>query len=169
LGLDVLPEKERNIDGVLNTYLVRDSDKCDIFTFGGVALRSDAFKGTVRVRARPLDTFHGTNPQVKACKRLVCFPCLSELCFAQDAVVAIPGRPEWPRSAESFDGTDESHREQMWVCRVALFFRCSCLKPGSNAPIECQLALVNRLCKFTVPEARKHPDFLAHICQPANT
>jgi len=75
-----LPEKERDIDGVLNTYLVRDSD---IFTFGGIALRSDAFQGTVRVRARPLDTFHGTNPQVKACKHLVCFPCLSELCFAQ--------------------------------------------------------------------------------------
>jgi len=169
LGLDVLPEKERDIDGVLNTYLVRDSDKCDIFTFGGIALRSDAFQGTVRVRARPLDTFHGTNPQVKACKRLVCFPCLSELCFAQDAVLAIPGRPEWPRSAESFDGTNESHREQMWVCRVALFFRCSFLKPGSNAPIVCELALVNRLRKFTVPEARKHPDCLAHICQRADT
>ena len=81
LGLDVLPEQERDIDGVLNTYLVRGPDKCDIFTFGGIALRSDAFQGTVRVRARPLDTFHGTNPQVKACKHLVCFQCLSELCF----------------------------------------------------------------------------------------
>jgi hypothetical protein len=169
LGLDVLPESERDIDGVFNTCLVRDSDKCDIFTFGGVALRSDAFKGTVRVRARPLDTFHGTNPQVKACAHLVCFRCLSELCFAQDAVLAIPGRPEWPASAETFDGTNESHREQMWVCRVALFFRCSFLKPGSNAPIVCELALVNRLRKFTLPEARKHPDFLSHICQPANT
>ena len=66
LGLDALPEADRDIDGVLNTCLVRDHDQCDIFTFGGIRIRSDHHKGTVRIRVRPLDTFHGTNPQVKA-------------------------------------------------------------------------------------------------------
>jgi hypothetical protein len=66
LGLQRLPEPERDLDRVLKTCLVADQDKCDIFTFGGLAIRSEHSRGTVRVRARPFpdDQFHGTNPQV---------------------------------------------------------------------------------------------------------
>ena len=82
LGLDAaLPEADRDIDGVLNTCLVRDQDQCNIFTFGGIAIRSDDFLGTVRVRARPLDLFHGTNPQVRALL-LSGVPCRPKHCFA---------------------------------------------------------------------------------------
>jgi len=66
LGLEDLPEEERDINGVLDSCLVRDSDGTDIFTFGGIAIRSLHHKGTVRVRARPFasDKFFGRNPQV---------------------------------------------------------------------------------------------------------
>lgn len=66
LGLSWVPEQERDLDHVLRTYLVQDHDKCDIFTFGGMAIRSEHSRGTVRVRARPFqtDSFHGNNPQV---------------------------------------------------------------------------------------------------------
>lgn len=78
--------------------------------------------------------------------------------LTQDAVLTIPGRPEWNRPAHAFDGADWSHREQMWIARVALFFRCNFRRPGDGNPlIPCQLALVNRLRTFTVPEARKSP------------
>jgi len=30
--------------------------------------------------------------------------------FAQDAVLTIPGRPEWPDSGSSFDGSNQSHQ-----------------------------------------------------------
>jgi hypothetical protein len=77
----------------------------------------------------------------------------------QDAVLTIPGRPDWPDSGSSFDGSNESHRAQMWTCRVALLFRCRFRRqgPGQHEPIPCNLAFVNRLGKFTVPEARKQP------------
>jgi len=66
LGLQRLPEPQRDLNRVLTTCLVADQDKCDIFTFGGLAIRSEHLRGTVRVRARPFpgDRFHGTNPQV---------------------------------------------------------------------------------------------------------
>ena len=32
---------------------------------------------------------------------------------AQDAVLTIPGRHEWPDSGSSFDGSYKSHRDQM--------------------------------------------------------
>jgi hypothetical protein len=69
LGLQRLPEPERDLDHVLKTCLVEDHDKCDISTFGGLAIRSEHSRGTVRVRARPFpdDQFHGTNPQVSDC------------------------------------------------------------------------------------------------------
>jgi hypothetical protein len=68
LGLDYVEEKDRDHNRVLDTFLVRDSDECDIFTFGCLEIRSDHHRGTVRVRARPFptDTFHGENPQVPA-------------------------------------------------------------------------------------------------------
>ena len=68
LGLQELPEAERDINGVLDTCLKRDSDGADIFTFGGIAIRSPYHKGTVRVRSRPFasDKFFGRNPQVFA-------------------------------------------------------------------------------------------------------
>jgi hypothetical protein len=52
----------------LQRYLVRDADGADIFTFGGVAIRSLHSKGTVRVRSRPFpsDKFFGKNMQVVA-------------------------------------------------------------------------------------------------------
>ena len=66
LGLDPLvPEEERDIARALS-FLEPDNDKCDIFTFGGLAIRSSHHKGTVRVRARPFDSFHGKYPQVNA-------------------------------------------------------------------------------------------------------
>jgi hypothetical protein len=66
LGLEDLPEERRDLDSVLKNCLVPDTDRCDIFTFGCMAILSDHFRGTVRVRARPFadDTFHGSNPQV---------------------------------------------------------------------------------------------------------
>ena len=66
LGLPDLPEEERDIDGVLERCLVREADGADIFTFGGVAIRSLLHKGTVRVRSRPFpsDKFFGCNIQV---------------------------------------------------------------------------------------------------------
>ena len=54
LGLEYLPEEERDINGVLDSCQVHDCDATDIFTFGGIAIRSLHHKGTVRVRARPL-------------------------------------------------------------------------------------------------------------------
>ena len=68
LGLPDVPEKQRDIDGTLQRYLVRDADGADIFTFGGVAIRSLHSKGTVRVRSRPFpsDKFFGKNMQVVA-------------------------------------------------------------------------------------------------------
>ena len=68
LGLPDVPEAERDINGVLERCLVRDSDGTDIHTIGGLAIRSHRHKGTVRVRARPFasDTFFGKNPQVFA-------------------------------------------------------------------------------------------------------
>ena len=77
----------------------------------------------------------------------------------QDAVLAIPGRPDWNRPASAFDGTNEAHREQMWIARVTLFFKCNFRRPGLPGPlnplIPCTLALVSRLRDFTLPEARK--------------
>jgi hypothetical protein len=74
----------------------------------------------------------------------------------QDAVLAIPGRPEWTRQAGSFYGMDQSHREQMWVATVPLHFKCNFRRPGGRYPlIPCTLTLVNRLREFTVPEAGK--------------
>ena len=69
LGLLVdkrLPESARDLGDVLQRYLVADDARCDIFTFGCLAIRSEHTRGTVRVRARPFpdDQFHGTNPQV---------------------------------------------------------------------------------------------------------
>ena len=68
LGLPNVPEEQRDINDVLERYLVRDADGADIFTFGGVAIRSLNSKGTVRVRSRPFssDKFFGKNPQVFA-------------------------------------------------------------------------------------------------------
>ncbi len=59
-------EEERDIDGVLERCLVREADGADIFTFGGVAIRSLLHKGTVRVRSRPFPSnkFFGRNIQV---------------------------------------------------------------------------------------------------------
>ena len=61
LGLPDVPEEQRNINDVLERYLVRNADGADIFTFGGVAIRSLNTKGTVRVRSRPFssDIFSG--------------------------------------------------------------------------------------------------------------
>ena len=90
----------------------------------------------------------------------LCDGLLVSCVSAQDAVVVIPGRPEWPDSGGSFDGSNKSHRDQMWIGRVALFFRCTFKKPGppeQNAPIPCVLALVNRFRQFTAPQARKQP------------
>lgn len=66
LGLPDLPEQARDTLGVLERCLVREGDGADIFTFGGVAIRSLHHKGTVRVRSRPFprDKFFGRNPQV---------------------------------------------------------------------------------------------------------
>ena len=66
LGLPRKPEEDRDLDHGLRTYFVPDNDKCDIFTFGGIAIRSEHSRDTVRVRARPFacDLFHGNNPQV---------------------------------------------------------------------------------------------------------
>jgi hypothetical protein len=72
-GLDYVPEDERDVHAVLDRCLVRDADGADIFTFGGIAIRSEHHKGTVRVRSRPFvsDPFRGRNPQVYA-KTLAC-------------------------------------------------------------------------------------------------
>ena len=66
LDLPDVPEAER--DGVLERCLFRESDGADIFTFGGLAIRSLHHKGTVRVRSRPFpsDKFFGKNPKVFA-------------------------------------------------------------------------------------------------------
>ena len=66
LGLGDVPEAQRDIHEVLDRYLVRDPDGTDIYTFGGLAIRSQHHKGTVRVRSRPFpgDQFRGRNPQV---------------------------------------------------------------------------------------------------------
>jgi hypothetical protein len=64
LGLEGIQAAERDTDRVLQTCLVADRDMCNIFTVGGVAIRSDCNGGTVRVRARPLCTFHGKHLQV---------------------------------------------------------------------------------------------------------
>jgi len=77
LGLLYLPEPERDLDRVLRTYLVPDAkDRCDIFTFGCIAIRSEHSRGTVRVRARPFvsDSFHGKHPQVTLAQ--LALPCL---------------------------------------------------------------------------------------------
>jgi hypothetical protein len=68
LGLEDLAEEERDINSVLDSCLVRDSDGADIFTFGGIAIRSIHHRGTVRVRSRPFpsDQFFQRNPQVLA-------------------------------------------------------------------------------------------------------
>lgn len=52
LNLEDLPEQCRDLDGVLKNCLVPDQDRCDIFTVGGMAIRSDHWRGTVRIRAR---------------------------------------------------------------------------------------------------------------------
>jgi hypothetical protein len=84
-------------------------------------------------------------------------------------VLAIPGRPEWRGSEDLFDASNDSHRKQMWICRVVLFFRCVFRRqgpPGSSAQsIPCTLALVNRLREFTVHEASESPlsPFLAAV------
>jgi hypothetical protein len=159
--LEDLPEERRDLDGVLKKCLVPDQDMCDIFTFGCMAIRSDAWRGILRVRARPFadDKFHGNNPEVSLSFSLFLAAAvyLSSM-WMQDAVLAIPGRPEWPRPAGSFNGMDQSHRDQMWVrcATVCLFFRCNFRRPGEgNELIPCTLALVNRLREFTVPEAGK--------------
>ena len=68
LDLPDVPEAERDINGVLERCLFRESDGADIFTFGGLAIRSLHHKGTVRVRSRPFpsDKFFGKNPKVFA-------------------------------------------------------------------------------------------------------
>ena len=83
LGLQRLPEPQRDLNHVLKTYLVADQDKCDIFTFGGLAIRSEHLRGTVRVRARPFpeDQFHGTNPQVSAWHRVSLLSVIHSLDF----------------------------------------------------------------------------------------
>ena len=73
LGLDKwLQESARDLDDVLKRCLVADEVRCDIFTFGCLAIRSEHTRGTVRVRARPFpdDRFHGTNPQVSDFRRV---------------------------------------------------------------------------------------------------
>ena len=66
LGLGQVAEKDRDLNRVLQTCLEADADKCDIFTFGGLAIRSEHYAGTMRDRARPFasESFHGRNPQV---------------------------------------------------------------------------------------------------------
>jgi hypothetical protein len=66
VGLEDLPEERRDLDSVLMNCLVPNTDRCAIFTFGCMAIRSDHLLGTVRVRARPFadDMFHGSNQQV---------------------------------------------------------------------------------------------------------
>ena len=68
LELPDVPEAERDINGVLERCLLREGDGADIFTFGGLAIRSLNHKGTVRVRSRlfPSDKFFGKNPKVIA-------------------------------------------------------------------------------------------------------
>ena len=77
--------------------------------------------------------------------------------FAQDAVLTIPGRPEWPDSGSSFDGSNQPHcsQTQMGTARAVLIFRCKFQGPGQTSPITRVLALVNRLRPFTAPQARK--------------
>ena len=60
LGLPDVPEAERDINGVLERCLVRDSDGTDIHAIGGIAIRSHRHKGTVRVRARPFGSERST-------------------------------------------------------------------------------------------------------------
>jgi hypothetical protein len=159
LGLGQVAEAQRDLDRVLQNCLVPEPDKCDIFTFGGLAIRCENFAGTVHVRARPFasDEFHGRNPQVSASPFYVLNASLS-LLETQDAVLAIPGRPDWNHSASTFDGSKESHREQMWVARVVLFFKCTFRGQGpQDQPIHCTLALVSRLREFTAPDARESP------------
>ena len=68
LGLPDVPEDQRDVNRVLESCLKREADGTDIFTFGGLAIRSLQHKGTVRVRSRPFssDKFFGKNPQVFA-------------------------------------------------------------------------------------------------------
>ena len=94
------------------------------------------------------------------CPSYVVDNSLSHACLkkTEDAVLAIPGRPDWNRSAKSFDRSDESHRKQMWIARVVLFFKCNFRGPGpQDKPIPCVLALLSRLREFTAPDARKSP------------
>ena len=52
----------------------------------------------------------------------------------QDAVLSIPGRPEWDRAESAFDGADQSHGERMWIARVALFSKqLSSSRAGKSA------------------------------------
>ena len=113
------------------------------------------------------DPFPATNFSEKSAGlRLIilCYGCMLAAglnCLsAQDAVLTIPGRPEWPDSGSSFDGSNESHRDQMWKCRVALLFRCTFKRPGPHEPIPCVLAIVNRLREF---EARKQLSLLLDL------
>ena len=61
LGLPDVPEEQRNINDVLERYLVRDADGADIFTFGGVAIRSLNSKGTPERCVCGPDPFLATN------------------------------------------------------------------------------------------------------------
>ena len=71
---------------------------------------------------------------------------------------------------KSFDGADQSHREQMRIARVALFFNCNFRRSEPGSPlIPCMLALVNRLREFTVPEARKsHAPYITYTLTCSN-
>ena len=99
-----------------------DKDKCVIFTFGGIAVRSEHSRGTVRVRARPFasDSFHGNNLQVTCIQCCTLLVDLLSLISMQDAVLSIPCLPEWDRAASAFDGADQLHREQMWTATLFL-------------------------------------------------
>ena len=163
LGLEDLPEADRDVNGVLDRCLVKESDGAGAITFGGLAIRSENHKGVVPHWCVCVpDPFPATNFSDEILRspldNLACL--LSDFIthvWTQDAVLTIPGRPEWPDSGSSFDGSNESHRDQMWICRVALFFRCTFQRPGQgqHPRIPCVLALVNRLRECTVPEARK--------------
>ena len=75
-----------------------------------------------------------------------------------DAFPSIHGRSEWDRVpvASAFDRADTSHREQMWIARVALSFKYNFRRPEPGSPlIPCTLAFVTRLRGSTAQEARK--------------
>ena len=72
-------------------------------------------------------------------------------------------------SLGAFDGADQSHREQMWIARAALFFKRNFrLLESIISLIPCMLTILNHHREFTVPSRftviiQIHPHYSASV------